>query len=360
MRVAALLLLALLLSACRTLPPSPTGFDHYVALGDSLSAGFQSGGLTAGGQRHSFPAVLATLAGIPFGVPETHDPGCPPPYGAGLGLGICLRTHPFRLTESFGVPGALVADLLHTSQVNAEDLLKPLYGLILGPRETQVEAALRLRPRFITLWIGANDVLGPTTRGKPEQATPPTEFEASYAELLDALAASGANIILITVPDVTGIPGLIPGARLAQLGLGDGSCAGSPNRVALSTLRNWRVGKPVSCAVPYALTPQERAAAQATVNAYNASIHKLAAERGYGVFDADTFLRDEIFPAYDPESKHPFGPDFSLDGVHPSDTGYARIARGLAAFLNARYGTSIPVEDTPHPQLLSRKGRGEQ
>ena len=336
-------MLAPLLGACRALPPSPTGFDRYVALGDSLTAGFQSGGLTAQGQRHSFPAVLANLAGIPFGVPETHDPGCPPPYGAGLGLGMCLRLHPFASTDDFGVPGALVADVLHTSRADAPALSEPLYGLILGPQETQVEAALRLRPRFITLGIGANDVLGPTLRGKPEEATPPTQFEASYAELLDALAPSGANIVLITVPDVTGIPGLIPGPRLAQLGLGDRSCENSPNRVALSRLRDWQVRKPVSCGAPYALTPQERAAAQATVNAYNASIRKLGAARGYPVFDADTFLRDEVFPVYDPKSRAPFGPDFSRDGVHPSDTGYARIARGLAAFLNARYGTKIPL-----------------
>lgn len=339
-----LAVLALVLAACRTLPPSPTGFDHYVALGDSLTAGVQSGGLTARGQQRSFPADLAHLAGIPFGVPETHAPGCPPPYGAGLGLGICVRAHPFVLTENFGVPGAKVADLLHTSQVNADNLMKPLYGLILGPRETQVEAALRLRPRFVTLGIGANDVLGPTLRGEPGQATPPAQFEASYAKLLTALSPSGANIVLITVPDVTGIPALIPGPRLAQLGLGDGSCEGSPNRVSLNTLRDRRVPKPVSCSAPFALTPGERAAAQATVNAYNAGIRRLAAERGYAVFDADTFLRNEVFPAYDPKAKEPFGPDFSLDGEHPSDTGYARIARGLAAFLNARYGTTIPLE----------------
>src|SRR5690606_8276051 len=37
-------------------------FSRYVALGDSLTAGFQSGGLAQTGQRGSYPRILHELA----------------------------------------------------------------------------------------------------------------------------------------------------------------------------------------------------------------------------------------------------------------------------------------------------------
>lgn len=55
------LLLSGTLTGCRTLTPSPSGFSGYVALGDSLTAGMQSVGLTAQNQRDSFPLVLSRL-----------------------------------------------------------------------------------------------------------------------------------------------------------------------------------------------------------------------------------------------------------------------------------------------------------
>lgn len=335
--------MALLLCGCRAALPQTAGFADYVALGDSLTAGMQSGGLTPQDQRASFPAQLAHLAGIAFGVPEGLPPGCPPPFGQPPALTSCLRAHPFARVDNLGVPGATLYDVSHSTTANVRDLYKPLYGLILSPGETQAQAAQRLRPQFLTLWIGANDVLGPTLRGDPTGATPPEVFAQEYAALLDLLAPLGAHTVLITVPDVTRAPSLIPGPRLAALGLGDASCRTSRNRVSFSALQNRRIPKPVSCEAPYALTPQEFARAQQLVQAYNASIKRLGQARGFGVFDADEFLRGIRFVDYDPQAAHPFGPDFSLDGVHPSTRGYARIARGLAAFLNARFATRIPL-----------------
>lgn len=335
------------LSACRVVTPSPSGFYGYVALGDSLTAGMQSAGLTPQNQREAFPLVLARLAGSPIEGPEGLPPGCPPPFGRGLNLTsftACVRAHPFVQSSNFGVPGANVYDVLHASNRNVYDLYKPLYGLILGPQETQVDAALRARPRFITLWVGSNDVLGVTLRGHPERATPPEKFAQRYAELLNALAPTGARTVLIEVPDITSAPSLIPGSRLFDLGLGGPDCAGSASRVSFTVLQDRRIPKPVSCTADYALTPQELLAAQATVNAYDASIRKLGKERGLAVFDAAALLRELPPVNYDPKAAEPFGPDFSLDGVHPSTRGYALIAHGLARFINAQFGTSIATE----------------
>lgn len=338
-------LTALSLTGCRTLSPSPSGFYGYVALGDSLTAGMQSIGLTAQNQHDSFPLVLSRLAGSPIQAPESLPPGCPPPFAEGVSITSCVRANPLAPVGNFAVPGASVRDLVHTSYPTALNLHKPLYGLILGPQDTQVSAALRARPRFITLWIGSNDILNSTLRGRPERATRPADFEQSYAELLDRLAPSGAHIILIEIPDVTNAPSLIPGSRLHTLGLGGPDCERSPNRVSFTVLLDRRVSKPVSCEEPYALTPEERDSAQRTASAYNAIIRKLAGRRDYPVFNASELLR-EITPFdYDPQARTPFGTDFSDDGVHPSSLGQARIAYGLAAFINERFGTTIELPE---------------
>jgi hypothetical protein len=53
-------------------------FSNYVALGDSLTAGFASGGLVQFYQERSYPALLATQAGSPvFEMPLVSEPGLP-------------------------------------------------------------------------------------------------------------------------------------------------------------------------------------------------------------------------------------------------------------------------------------------
>ena len=45
--------------------PSPGGiFDQYVAIGNSITAGYQSGGLIDSTQRRAYPFLLADLAKI--------------------------------------------------------------------------------------------------------------------------------------------------------------------------------------------------------------------------------------------------------------------------------------------------------
>jgi hypothetical protein len=52
---------------------------RYLALGDSLTAGFASGGLTQYYQERSYPAMLAGVAGAPdFQLPLVSAPGIPP------------------------------------------------------------------------------------------------------------------------------------------------------------------------------------------------------------------------------------------------------------------------------------------
>ncbi len=335
-------LLVLLGAPGRAAAPTPAAPMTYVALGDSLTAGFQSGGLTAEDQREAYPALIAGLSKTPFGVPAGGGPGCPPPLGGPpINAASCVRLDAQVRGSNFAVPGAKVADLLSRSAQNAGDeLTRRLYTLILGPQQTQVQAALKSRPRFMTLWIGGNDVLDAAASGNPAQATPPAQFAASYAALLSALAPAKAQLVLLTVPDVTAAPVLVRGSVLFGYGLGDASCQGSAVRVAATWVLSHA---PVSCEAPYALTPAKLDAIRATVAAYNASIHQLARERGLEVFDVAPLLADLQRPDPDPESPQPFGPDFSQDGVHLSTAAQEKLARALLVFGNAHLNLGVAL-----------------
>jgi len=54
-------------------------FDSYVAIGNSITAGFQSGGINDSTQRLSYAALLARQMGTRYAFPSLRMPGCPPP-----------------------------------------------------------------------------------------------------------------------------------------------------------------------------------------------------------------------------------------------------------------------------------------
>src|SRR5882762_6489191 len=98
--VAAGVSIVLLTAACHQdelfspLPPLYTGgalFKRYVAMGNSITAGIQSGGINDSTQKQSYAVlVAAAMGGDPFYYPSLNAPGCPPPFtniftGARLG-----------------------------------------------------------------------------------------------------------------------------------------------------------------------------------------------------------------------------------------------------------------------------------
>ena len=101
------LLLALLLAGCSLDAPSdPTGQVNdpgpadastpYVAIGNSLTAGFMDSGLMKAGQANSYPMIVATQMGLnkdTFTQPWVEFPG----------IG----------TTTKGIPGGMVAGVLH-------------------------------------------------------------------------------------------------------------------------------------------------------------------------------------------------------------------------------------------------------
>lgn len=218
-RGAALVALAGALTACEpdvdivgTEPPSGGAmFTNYVALGNSITAGYQSSGINDSTQRRSYANLFAQAAGTRFAYPQLAAPGCPPPivsFPSGRGgpaqqpftANTCALRSDAGATDrlnNVAVPGALVIDPTASTSTSSNLLTT----LILGGK-SQVQRALDVDPTFASIWIGNNDVLGAAVRGilVPNQAvnspgvTPVNDFTARYDAMLDELLADAPEL----------------------------------------------------------------------------------------------------------------------------------------------------------------------
>jgi GDSL-like Lipase/Acylhydrolase len=381
-----------------TTPVDPL-FDRYVSMGNSLTAGFQSGGINDSTQNQSYAVLLAQAMHAPFYVPLMRKPGCPPPFtnvftqpptrvGGGSATTCALRTIPANpppFISNTAVPGAEVADILNNLDTasNANSLTQFFLGGL-----TQAEAMERAHPTFVTIWIGNNDVLGAATSspnaGDSTKITSVTNFQARYTAMLDAVDAAGPRGgVLIGVANVTAIPyfsqgstywaiknGLVPGApplppaftvsnncALIASGIpgarGDSTLVPFPYGAALIGAAAQGAPRNLDCAdtVAAVVVPKELVKLVAAVTAYNTFISAQAQPHGFVYFNPNTAL-DSLrqvptavrpFPLIgQPCAANPFGTAFSCDAVHPSASTHRLIASKLRDAINAAYTTEIP------------------
>jgi lysophospholipase L1-like esterase len=214
-------------------------FRRYVAMGNSITAGFQSGGINDSTQLEAYPVLVAAAAKASFFPPLLTWPGCPPPIavnttapptrvGGGGPTDCALREgRPLPYVSNVAVPG--VTSFGVVDNASPAGGTNPLTQFILGGR-TQVRAMVDAQPTFVSVWIGNNDVLAsltdPTNPGDPALLTPVAAFEANYAEVLDSVVKLGARAVLVAVGDVTTIPYASSGATYWCLKTG--ACPGIP------------------------------------------------------------------------------------------------------------------------------------
>ena len=205
-------------------------FNSYVAIGNSVTAGYQSQGITDSTQRRSYALLLAQSMGTRYAYPSIAGRGCPPLIASfltqarttGTATTCDLRTAATDILNNVAVPGATSLDPSSTSTAASNTLTT----LFLGGK-TQVERALMANPTFVTIWIGNNDVLGPVvsnggTTGGPAPSLPAitsqTQFQTNYAAIVNPLKAQNANLkgVLIGVINVANLPVMFPAAALSN------------------------------------------------------------------------------------------------------------------------------------------------
>lgn len=384
--------------------PDPTDdiFRSYVAIGNSITAGYQSDGINATLQAQSYAALLGRQMRTRFAIPALALPGCAPPItnwqtGARLGGSAappCALRDANSATDilnNVAVPGAASTEVgAPTSPYH-----NTLTTLILGGK-TQVQRAIEADPTFVSIWIGNNDVLQAAATGLVNPTptisrgiTPVNTFTANYDAMTDALVAGAPNLeggVLIGVVQTAGAPLLFPVAvlqdptYLAGFSQAAGgsvtvhpNCTGSNALVSFAILPQMRAFNPATgaghpraivCAkntpgfpAPigdiFILDAEDQLALATAVTAYNTFIQQKATELDFAYYDPNALLQAQRtstgciapFPnlAADATTGAPFGTCMSYDGVHPAAPGHRLLANALIGAINTKYSTTVPA-----------------
>lgn len=242
-------------------PVTDTGFytsgtadvSKFVAVGNSLTAGYADGALYITGQNNSFPNILAGQFALAGGG-EFTQPLMNDNFGGLLFNGNQIAENRFvlavgangnpgpvrlegtpttevtnKLSGSFnnmGVPGAKSFHLVAPGYGNAAGVpigaANPYFARFASSESATVIAdAASQNASFFSLWIGNNDILSYATSGGAgvdqtgnfdpssygsNDITDPNVFAAVYSQQVDALTANGAKGVLTNIPEVTSIP----------------------------------------------------------------------------------------------------------------------------------------------------------
>jgi lysophospholipase L1-like esterase len=235
------------------LGPAPTDdlFRSYVAIGNSITAGFQSDGIDSSSQSQSYAVLMARQMRTRFAFPALAGTGCPPRVtnwttgartSGGTPATCSLRNANLAtdILNNVAVPGAA------STEANAQTSAfhNTLTTLFLGGR-TQVQRAIEASPTFVSIWIGNNDVLQAAatgllapTPGVSRGITPLATFTARYDAMTDSLVQFAPDVrgVLIGVVQTAGAPLLFPVSELindatyrAQFDAAAGFSATSPD-----------------------------------------------------------------------------------------------------------------------------------
>lgn len=419
--VAAVAALAFLVASCGDFkkssvvnPPSnsPLDFTTYVALGNSLTAGYQNGALYKSAQLYSYPNLIAQQTGSQnFQQPLISDPGIggrlkivslvgpvigSDPVQGGSPLNLSLN----RPYNNLGVPGAILYDLIDTSNFQAKGLpprSNPFFGIVLRSSafgSSAVAQALNLKPTFVSVWIGANDVLGYASSGGTRGTDPATHslptdqatFTYLYNQTMNALLTGAPNAKFATanIPDVTAIPffttipavvvnpatqqpvtvngqfvPLIVQRHDASGNLYVGQANPLYDLILLTAMDSLKAGVGIPAALggtgrplstQFVLDSFEVAKVRNATQGFNQVIAAFANSNPTKVVMVDAYsilnrIKQNGYMAdgITLSSAYISGGFFGLDGVHPTSRGYAVVANEFISAINAHFGSNIPI-----------------
>jgi lysophospholipase L1-like esterase len=314
-----------------------------------------------------------------------------------------------RPYDNLGIPGANARDLVdlkvanpsgNTANVAATVVLRNFPG---GPFEGQsaVDEANLLNPDLITVWAGPGDILGAELSAVAIEGvtlTPVAVFEAKYTQLMSAIRGTGRTIIALNIPEETNTPFtqtiprvvvnpttrqpvLVGGNPVPLLGpRTTASCSAAPCPVpegtlvtlGASSLLAQGIGIPSSLggtglplpdgsfSPPSTLNqgvllyPDEVALMRQRTTDLNARIASIAVANDATVLDTHGLYDDIVSHGYDigggivVTNAFLTGGVFSADGFHPTNIGYAIVAKEIIQHLNDTKGTNFDLPDLAH------------
>lgn len=335
-------------------------FSRYIAVGNSLSAGYADGGLYLEGQQNSFPEILAkqfkAVGGGEFNSPFFTEAqangtgyaqlsgfsatGAPiisnvtnnTAWTSGSRTALTKYDGPFN---NYGVPEMKVANLESKGYAASN----PFFARILGAAnanssymEVVAASANEQKATFFSFWEGQNDILGFAYTGGSQPLTPLTQFETLYNRTINTLVGIDAKNprkgVVGTVGDVLAIPYFnVVTLKALQAAVAAAAPAAGANATlyvrtgANTTVRadstfkftlplssSGLVGKPDAAGRPYGLHPQnpiasnwvldpaEQTLIRTRTNEYNAIIKQIASQKKLAIADIDDLLSQYYTP----------------------------------------------------------------
>lgn len=236
-------------------------FSKYVALGNSITAGFTDGALFKAGQQNSYAKLMAdqfavvgggefkipymndNIGGLMFGTTQIQSTRLIFNGSAPVNLAATPTTQLLPVLtggfNNFGVPGAKSFHLLAPGYGNPAGLMtspqtaNPYFVRFASSATTSVlQDAMAQQPTFFSLWIGNNDVLGYAMSGgdgsnpiTPATGAPGVGFDGTYNTLVNTLTSNGAKGVVANIPYVSTIPFFttVPYNPLTSAVLGNGN-----------------------------------------------------------------------------------------------------------------------------------------
>jgi len=361
-------------------PKDGADMSNYVAIGTSVSMGVASDGVVQSSQESAWPALLAAAVGASFTLPRIAAPGCKPPLVAPLinfrradnstlfdsstcAPNVAGVTLP---AQNVAVSGATAAEAVAVTPAASQN---PLYSRVLLPQQTQLTAMLSKSPTFVSVELGAGELL-PAMSGVVTSAVPFAVFSTAYDAVIAGVKSSGAQALLALLPtDLRKFPSIRTAAEIwaqraafATRNIAVNSdCSTSTNYVSLqgrlapsiitAAIRAAAGLGPLdlSCAnvagaADGILTEADMTALNAQVAQMNAAILAHANANGYATFslgalydiakDGVVFDLNAVLT-----SSTPFGTLISLDGIHPTAAVQAVLATAARAGIIQTYGS---------------------
>jgi hypothetical protein len=223
-------------------------FSTFVAIGDSLTAGYADGALYKDGQLNSFPAIMAQQFALvgggaftqPLMRPEKtgslfftvvdlmrsdrlvlvatgnpKSPAAPVEITPSISSDVATEADP-GLYNNIGVPGAKIFHAPAAGYGNPAGLgttANPYFIRFANDQgaSSMLSDAMAQNPSFFTLWLGNNDLLlyaldGADATVSGESVTALGTMTAKFDELLLGLKTVNNKGVLINIPDITTIP----------------------------------------------------------------------------------------------------------------------------------------------------------
>ncbi|MEM6736121.1 MAG: hypothetical protein AAF620_08645 [Bacteroidota bacterium] len=218
--------------------PGSLDFSDYLAVGNSLTAGFADGALYREAQENNIANLLAGQfaqvdANVVFNQPDInsengfHTSLNPSESGQIIGRtildlsllspiptdGEAIGAYSGDLSQlnNFGVPGLTLSDL-EASGYGAPDTGNPFFTRIASDPATSsvLGDALAVDRSFFSFWLGSNDYLGYAVSGgqgdEPLTTYSASEFGADLGSALTQLTSDGTPGIVLDLPPTITLP----------------------------------------------------------------------------------------------------------------------------------------------------------